>query len=99
MALIRSSVAAAAKMSPDAVTTDPPLLGVPISKGMKEGIPSGPFRRAVPSGLSGGQIDSPDATIGRLRTKDSRRHLPAGVHQDGERGACHGARTFSTGGT
>ena len=39
-------------MSPPAVTTEPPLLGVPISSGRCEGIFHGPFLRAVPNGRS-----------------------------------------------
>ncbi|MNI84880.1 hypothetical protein D3C73_1418190 [compost metagenome] len=52
MARIRSSVAAAMKISPPAVTAEPPLFGVPISSGSMEGMPNGPFFLAVPKGRS-----------------------------------------------
>src|SRR2546430_1764309 len=52
MALIKSSVAAAMKIRPPAVTTGPPLFGVPISSGRKVGMPNGPLRRAEPKGRS-----------------------------------------------
>ena len=45
-------VAAAMKISPPADTAAPPLFGVPISTGSMEGMPNGPFLRAVPKGLS-----------------------------------------------
>jgi hypothetical protein len=52
MARMRSSVAAAMKISPAAVITAPPLLGVPIVIGRYEGMPNGPLQRAVPRGRS-----------------------------------------------
>ncbi len=44
------SVAAAMKISPPAVTTGPPLFGVPIVIGSIDGMPNGPLLTALPSG-------------------------------------------------
>src|SRR3546814_3988489 len=52
IARIRLSVAAAMKISPLAVTTAPPLFGVPMVIGNIEGMPNGPLVRAVPKGRS-----------------------------------------------
>src|SRR3546814_11218815 len=52
IARIRLSVAAAMKISPLAVTTAPPLFGVPMVIGNIEGMPNGPLVRAVPQGRS-----------------------------------------------
>src|SRR3546814_3418201 len=52
IARIRLSVAAAMKIRPLAVTTEPPLFGVPIVIGSIDGMPKGPFVRAVPKGRS-----------------------------------------------
>src|SRR3546814_16802162 len=50
IARIRLSVAAAIKIRPLAVTTEPPLFGVPIVIGSFVGMPKGPFVRAAPKG-------------------------------------------------
>ena len=42
----------AMKISPLAVTTEPPLFGVPISIGRPERMPNGPLPRALPNGRS-----------------------------------------------
>jgi hypothetical protein len=52
MARSRLSVAAAMKMMPPAVTSGPPLLGVPMFSGSSDGMPKGPLARASPSGSS-----------------------------------------------
>src|SRR4051794_9786524 len=71
---IRSSVAAAMKMSPLAVVTAPPLFGVPIAYGNKVGMLNGPLRRAVPSGRS--QIVLPVATsMARIPPYGGRLHI------------------------
>src|SRR3546814_17366498 len=48
IARIRLSVAAAMKISPLAVTTAPPLFGVPLVTGSIDGIPNGTLVRGVP---------------------------------------------------
>ena len=76
--------------NPPAVTTAPPLFGVPILIGSMEGMPHGPLRarraeRAVPNGSPRAQIDGAYAAIGRLFAEETRkRHAPAGVDFDGE---------------
>src|SRR5262249_18701576 len=113
IALIRSSVAAAMKTRPLAVTTGPPLFGGPISSGMKVGRPNGPFRRARPNGpfprarteraipqrFAGGEIDRADASIRRSCTEHAGRHLPSRVDEDAIGRSRLRTRSFGTRGT
>ena len=46
------SVVAAMKVRPPAVTSGPPLFGVPMVSGSIDGMPNGPFFSALPSGWS-----------------------------------------------